>query len=374
MKILTFFINLTGTVSVTSAALAYRGVDWSSVAVEEAAGVVYKSATTNQPAPLESILAASGVNMVRQRLWVNPKADNGAYNLAYNLKLARRARAAGLAVYLDLHYSDTWADPGHQSIPAGWPTTLDGLTTQLFNYTRDVCDAFADDVEASSSSNTTTVPPLSIISIGNEITNGLLWPVGSTKSYGNIATLLHAASAGVKASKLATCCAGGSPPPKIMVHLDNGWSWSAQNNFYSKVLASAGSPFLPSDLDIMGVSYYPFFNAGATLASLRSSLEKMAAAWGKELVVAETDWPTSCPQPKYSFPADAKSIPFTVAGQTSWIKAVADVVSGVKGGSGLFYWEPAWIHNAGLGSSCADNLMVSQSGQALSSLAVFSSI
>ncbi|KAL1901928.1 hypothetical protein Sste5346_001633 [Sporothrix stenoceras] len=372
MKIFTLFINLTGTVSIAYAALAYRGVDWSSVAVEEAASVVYKSATTNQPAPLESILAASGVNMVRQRLWVNPKPDNGAYNLDYNLKLARRARAAGLAVYLDLHYSDTWADPGHQSIPAGWPKTLDGLTTQLFNYTRDVCNAFADDAQASSSSsNGTTPPPLSIISIGNEITNGLLWPVGSTKSYGNIAALLHAASGGVKASKLANCC--GGPPPKIMVHLDNGWSWSAQNTFYSKVLAS-GSPFLQSDFDMMGVSYYPFYNAGATLASLRSSLQNMAAAWGKELVVAETDWPTSCPQPKYSFPADARSIPFTVAGQTSWIKAVADVVSGVKGGSGLFYWEPAWIHNAGLGSSCADNLMVSQSGQALSSLAVFSTI
>jgi arabinogalactan endo-1,4-beta-galactosidase len=370
MKFLTLLVGLCSMATAASAALAYRGVDWSSVVVEEAAGIVYKAATANQPAPLESILAASGVNMVRQRLWVNPMPDNGAYNLAYNLKLAHRARAAGLGVYLDLHYSDTWADPGHQALPAGWPTTLQGLTSQLFNYTRDVCDAFAEDAQTPSNTTNGTASPLSIVSIGNEITNGFLWPVGSTKSYSKIAALLHAASAGVKASKPASCC---GPPPKIMVHLDNGWSWSAQSTFYSKVLAS-GSPFLLSDLDIMGVSYYPFYNAAATLASLRTSLQNMATAWGKELVVAETDWPTSCPRPKYSFPADAKSIPFTPAGQTAWVQAVAGVVTGVKGGSGLFYWEPAWIQNAGLGSSCADNLMVSQTGQALSSLAVFSSI
>ncbi|CAK7198585.1 hypothetical protein SEUCBS139899_001248 [Sporothrix eucalyptigena] len=353
--------------STVEAVLTYRGVDWSSVAVEEAAGVTYKT-TSGQSAKLETILAASGVNTVRQRLWVNPTSNNGAYNLAYNLALARRARAAGLAVYLDLHYSDTWADPGHQSIPAAWPKTLDGLTAQIFNYTRDVCDAFAAD--AQKDGTTTTGSPLSIISIGNEITNGLLWPVGSTKSYSSISTLLHAASAGVKASKLQTCCGA---PPQIMIHLDNGWSWSAQKGFYSRVLGS-GLALQTSDFDMMGVSYYPFYNAGATLASLRSSLQNMAETWGKTLVVAETDWPTSCPSPKYAFPSDAKSIPFTAVGQTQWVKAVADVVAGVKGGSGLFYWEPAWVQNANLGSSCADNLMVSSSGQALSSLSVFSAI
>ena len=96
--------------TVSNAALAFKGVDWSSVAVEEAAGKTYKNAAgTTQP--LETILKASGVNTVRQRLWVS---DSSTYNLAYNLKLAARAKAAGLGVYLDMHFSDTWADPGHQ--------------------------------------------------------------------------------------------------------------------------------------------------------------------------------------------------------------------------------------------------------------------
>lgn len=92
-------------------ALTYKGVDWSSVVVEEKAGRSYKT-TGGQTKPLESILKESGVNTVRQRIWVNP--SDGNYNLAYNLQIAKRAKAAGLGIYLNLHYSDTWADPAHQ--------------------------------------------------------------------------------------------------------------------------------------------------------------------------------------------------------------------------------------------------------------------
>lgn len=92
-------------------ALTYKGVDWSSVVVEEQAGRSYKT-TSGQTKPLESILKESGVNTVRQRIWVNP--SDGNYNLAYNLQIAKRAKAAGLGIYLNLHYSDTWADPAHQ--------------------------------------------------------------------------------------------------------------------------------------------------------------------------------------------------------------------------------------------------------------------
>lgn len=157
-----------------------------------------------------------------------------------------------------------------------------------------------------------------------------------------------------------------------MIHLDNGWSWSEQEYFYETVLAEG--PLLTTDFDMMGVSYYPFYSSSATLASLKTSLANMASTWGKEIVVAETDWPVSCPNPAYSFPSDLSSIPFSAAGQTQFIEDVAAVVAATSGGSGLFYWEPAWINNAGLGSSCDSNLMFSSSGVAYSSLAVFASI
>ena len=93
------------------AALSIRGVDISSLIVEEKAGVSYKNAN-GQTQALEKILADSGINSVRQRVWVNP--SDGAYNLDYNVQLAKRVQAQGMTTYLDLHFSDTWADPSHQ--------------------------------------------------------------------------------------------------------------------------------------------------------------------------------------------------------------------------------------------------------------------
>lgn len=95
----------------TAAALTYSGADISSLLVEEDDGVAYKN-LNGQTQALETILADNGVNSVRQRLWVNP--SDGVYDLEYNIELAKRAQAAGLSIYLDLHYSDTWADPSHQ--------------------------------------------------------------------------------------------------------------------------------------------------------------------------------------------------------------------------------------------------------------------
>jgi Arabinogalactan endo-1,4-beta-galactosidase len=183
-------------------ALQYRGVDWSSVLVEERAGVNYKN-VNGQAMPLERILVENGVNTVRQRIWVNPR--DGNYNLEYNIQIARRARAVGLNVYLDFHYSDTWADPAHQAIPSGWPQDIDNLSWKLYNYTLDVCNRFAD----------SGINPV-IVQIGNEITAGFLWPTGRTNNWYNIARLLHSAAWGIKDSRL-------NPKPKIMVHLDNGW-------------------------------------------------------------------------------------------------------------------------------------------------------
>ncbi|KAF7872012.1 uncharacterized protein EAF02_009117 [Botrytis sinoallii] len=347
-----FFYSVLAFAPQVFAALTYKGVDWSSVSVEEKSGYTYKN-TAGTTQALETILKASGVNTVRQRIWVNP--SSGQYNLAYNLALAKRAKAAGLNIYLDLHFSDTWADPSHQAIPSGWPTdTVGNLAWEVYNYTLAVSDAFAS----------AGISP-SIISIGNEIRAGLLWPIGTTSSYYNIASLLHSASAGIKDSTLTT-------KPKIMIHLDNGYSWSEQQYFYKTVLAAG--PLLTTDFDMMGVSYYPFYTSTATLASLKTSLTNMASTWGKQLVVAETNWPFACPSPAYAFPSDATSIPFSAAGQTTWIKDVAAIVAGVKGGVGLFYWEPAWINNAALGSSCSDAILFDPKGVARSSLSAFASI
>lgn len=119
--------------ALASASLTYKGVDWSSVKVEENSGVSYSSASGTSEA-LETILADAGVTTVRQRVWVNP--SDGNYNLDYNLALAKRAKAAGMGLYLDLHLSDTWADAGAQAIPSGWPTDVDDLACTYISQVR----------------------------------------------------------------------------------------------------------------------------------------------------------------------------------------------------------------------------------------------
>lgn len=156
-----------------------------------------------------------------------------------------------------------------------------------------------------------------------------------------------------------------------MIHLDKGWSWAEQSYFYKTVLAEG--PLLPIDFDVMGVSYYPFYDSSATLANLKTSFANLASAYGKEIIVAETDWPVACANGP-TFPSDDASIPFSAAGQTTWVKDVASVVAGTKEGVGLYYWEPPWVGNANLWSSCSDNLMVNSNGTVRSSLSMFGSI
>lgn len=102
-----------------SAAPSIRGADISSLIVEENAGISYRNSAGTRQA-LEVILANYGINSVRQRVWVNP--SDGSYDLDYNVKLAKRVQAQGMTTYLDLHLSDTWADPSHQVVLVyyGW--------------------------------------------------------------------------------------------------------------------------------------------------------------------------------------------------------------------------------------------------------------
>jgi len=121
-----------------------------------------------------------------------------------------------------------------------------------------------------------------------------------------------------------------------------------------------------SDYDIQGVSFYPFYGTGATLAHLKSSLTSMVSKYGKDIIVAETNWPDSCSGVALSEP----SIPVSVAGQTTWIKDVINIVKGLSGGhgKGIFYWEPAWLGHGSLGSPCSDNLLFDNSGKAFASI------
>lgn len=163
----------------------------------------------------------------------------GDYDLDYNLALAKRAKAAGLDVHINLHYSDSWADPGQQRIPAGWPTDLAGLEKTIYDYTLNVSNALQD----------AGIQP-AIIDIGNEIADGLLWPVGRGRTnWTNTASLLTSASNAIKASKL-------DPQPLINVHLNGASDQGVQDYFWGNILKA--DPDFPSKFDIYSASFYPF--------------------------------------------------------------------------------------------------------------------
>eukprot|EP01112_Ceratiomyxa_fruticulosa_P007937 TRINITY_DN2067_c0_g1_i1.p1 TRINITY_DN2067_c0_g1~~TRINITY_DN2067_c0_g1_i1.p1 ORF type:complete len:351 (-),score=57.77 TRINITY_DN2067_c0_g1_i1:235-1287(-) len=333
---------------VQNASSFWYGHDISSILMLENSGQTYKD-LNGVVRKSDAILQSGGMNSVRSRIWVNPK--DGNYNLDYNLRLAKRVKAAGLSFYLDFHYSDTWADPSHQTIPAGWPNTLDPLLTQVYNYTKATITAFINQGT-----------PVDIVSLGNEIRNGLLWPVGTTSSFSNIAKILNATAYAVKD-------ASGNNQPKIMIHIDNGWNIDEQTYFYDSVQKTGA--FSSSLYDIQGVSYYPFYGTGATLANLKVSLNTMVSKYAKDIVVAETNWPWNCPGVTLS----EKNIPISPAGQITWVDDVITILNALPSGhgKGVYYWEPAWIGNAGLGSSCVSNLLFNNSGSALPSVNMYGS-
>ncbi|KAG0145179.1 hypothetical protein CROQUDRAFT_658976 [Cronartium quercuum f. sp. fusiforme G11] len=259
-----------------------------------------------------------------------------------------------MQTYLDLHFSDYWTDPSHQTTPVSWSqTSIDDLCATVYTYTQTVSNEFAR----------AKIYPI-IISIGNEIENGLLWPLGEISKPSNIARLLHSASEGIRSSAL-------SSTTKIMLHTSNGWHKSMQLWFYKTIL-SFGT-FTLNDFDIFGFSFYPFQGPEATFSALKDTLEAFENKYpGKELVIAETNWPFSCPSPRSAFPSEANQIPFSQKGQIEWVKNISDLLDSVKGGAGLFYWEAAWTSNANLGSACADNLLFDPTGKARDSVDMFS--
>jgi arabinogalactan endo-1,4-beta-galactosidase len=260
-----------------------------------------------------------------------------------------------------MHFSDTWADAGAQKIPAAWrSTSVDTLAADLRAYVKTTLKAFTD-----------AGIKLQILSLGNEITSGMLYPLGriDKNNFAGFAKLWAAARAGVR-----DAVAAGTTNPQVMIHVDNGWKKDTMTWFFQGVFATG--VVKTSDVDAIGVSFYPFYDTGATIAALTSSLSSLAQTYGKPLYVAETDYPTECTKVKLS-----ASYPPSPAGQVQWTTAVINVLTSLpnKLGAGIFYWEPAYVSTAGLGSQCEAALLFSvdwsgwpkTKATALSSVAMF---
>ncbi|MFG1994101.1 arabinogalactan endo-beta-1,4-galactanase [Actinoplanes sp. NPDC048988] len=322
-----------GVASASSRALRVRGADLSFLPQLEEAGGRYRD-LRGRVRPAEQILAREGATHMRLRVWVDP--PDGYSDRARALHLARRAKKAGLKIVLDPHYSDFWADPGKQPIPASWPTGLPALLTKIHTYTRDLLRDFARQGT-----------PADIIQIGNEITNGLLWPAGQlyppdgTQQWPAFTDLLKSGIAGAREA--------AGDHVRVMLHIDRGGKMGDTRWFFDNI-ATYGVPY-----DILGQSYYPMWHG--SIADLQANLADSATRYGKPILLAEVAYPWTMTDGDgrgniVTDPAtlpDLDQFPATAAGQAAFYERVRQVLLAVPGSLGLGFlaWEPEWIPGVG---------------------------
>jgi arabinogalactan endo-1,4-beta-galactosidase len=298
------------------------GADMSLLAYFESNNIVYRSHGQIQDAL--AILTNSGVNCVRLRLFTSSAAQAQAdpydyiNNLAYTVPLAVRVKNAGLKFALDFHYSDTWADPAHQAMPAAWTNlTFVQLVQQMRAYNSNCLAAFV----------AAGAPP-DYVQVGNEITGGMLWPLGAVPGtnaavqWSQLAQLMNAAIQGIHDVI-------SNNAPKIIVHIDRGGDWSTTEWFFDNLIQTQHVPF-----DIIGESYYPFWHG--PLSALANCLTNAAQRYGKPVLVAETAFPWT----NTYWTTNIYGLPGTTNGQVQFLVALAQTVKDVTNNlaAGLFWW------------------------------------
>jgi len=280
-----------------------------------------------------TILKNHDVNWIRIRLFHTPSgSDYGAcQDLAYVTTLGARVKAAGCNFLLDIHYSDTWASPSAQTTPAAWTSYNHAqLVTAVHDYTQDVISHLRDN---------NAMPDM--VAIGNEVTNGMLWPDGDiynlsgsgSCSWDNFADLINAGIQGVKDGR------GSAPMPEIMIHIDKGGDKGATQWFFDTLQAHDANF---NDINVIGQSFYSQWQG--TFDDLTECLDYMAENYSQDIIIAETA--------EYYTNDTWNSITGkTPEGQKAFLKELIQRVQAAPNGKGrgVFYWEPTWVYNSSVG-------------------------
>ncbi|QMU27750.1 glycoside hydrolase family 53 protein [Adhaeribacter radiodurans] len=253
------------------------------------------------------ILTDHGINTIRLRTWVNPSADkiNGHNRKEEMVAMAVRAQKWGMRVMINFHYSDTWADPGHQIKPAAWEGhDFPHLLQDVYNYTYEVMSALKK----------AGIKP-EWVQVGNETSGGMIYPEGSVSNWPQLAQLINKGYDAIKAV---------SPSSKVILHLDQGNNNKRFRNWFDNAKVH-GAKF-----DVIGLSYYTYWLPGNpdytfSIDDLGNNMNDMVARYGKEVMVVEVGGEDTKPQNTYDM-----------------LVAVQQKVKAVLEGKGLgvIYWEP----------------------------------
>jgi arabinogalactan endo-1,4-beta-galactosidase len=309
----------------TSSNVFYYGADLSYVNEMEDCGAVYKDSNENFKDPYK-IFAEAGTNLVRIRLWNNPTWTNYS-NINDVKKSIQRAKSEGMNVLLDFHYSDSWADPSNQEIPAAWLNQINNtelLGDLVYNYTFDTLNELY---------NSNLLPE--IVQIGNEINAMILqngevkWPIDWLRNSALI-------NKGIKAVR--DISNQKNKKIEIMLHIaqpENALWWFGE-------AFNAGI----TDFDWIGLSYYPLWSE-YNLNTIDVPLKNLIETYAKKLMIVETAYPftlTNADSANNIIGENAliPGYPASQQGQLDYLNDLRTKIS-ESGGQGIIYWEPAWV-------------------------------
>lgn len=328
-----------------------NGVDISMLyQIEENNGIYFENGIAIDPI---DIFKQHGVNTIRLKIWHTPDPEfNSLQNV---LQMAQRIDSIGLDIMLNFHYSDTWADPSHQTKPSAWESIdFETLADSIYDYTNHVITRLKMQG---------TLPKF--VQIGNETDCGLLWPDGyicdesnTAEQWLNLGILYNNAISGIQDAidEMDTVWTLG--------HLSHGGLWYFSNLFNEGV-----------SLDIIGQSYYPWWHG--SLDELSTNLTQLSNEFQKPIVIVETAYPFTL-----SWNDNTNNIigmesqlldgfPASEIGQLNFLQAVKDRVTNNEFGAGICYWSPEWISTETFGSPWENLALFDFNSEVLDGITVF---
>lgn len=245
------------------------------------------------------ILKEQGINNIRLRVWT---VNSGASSKQEVVNMCKRAKAKGMGVMIDFHYSDTWADPGSQTIPSAWTDhSVEALAQKVYDHTYDVLSAIKK----------AGVTP-KWVQVGNETKRGMLYPVGQTNKGGSVAFAKFVLN-GYNAVKAV------DSTMQVIVHLPDGHDNSLYRSIFDG-LKKNGAKW-----DIIGLSAYPrwsHLDGPTMITKVMANINDLKSRYGKPCMIVETG----------HYPREA------VVGNQYLVGAMDKMIK--NSDLGCFYWEP----------------------------------
>ena len=333
----TVFINVPGYSDEKPAAEEefWLGADLGWITEYEAQGHKFYNAE-GEEMECTALMKELGLNAVRHRVWVDPSAHGGWCDTGDLLIKCLRAKELGMEIMIDFHYSDWWADPAKQNIPASWSGhSYEQMKEDLRNHTVDVLIHLKK----------CGIEP-KWIQVGNETRNGLLWSVESneqgwpvldengtptiTESMGHVEhspeQYAGFIAAGYEAAKSVF------PEAIVMVHLDNGFDRDLFD-YNLGILKKYGAKW-----DMIGMSLYPYWameggfrdDADTTITDCIENIRYVSEKFGCDVMIVET-----------GFLVDESDPEVMEESRRQLARVIRESINNTDGYcKGVFYWEP----------------------------------